>query len=51
MSMIVDIYKLVEIILDLMTNAEYYQANDLIKTKLDELDARIKIIEQQVKGK
>jgi len=51
MSMIVDIYKLVEIIFDLMTNAEYYKANDLIKIKLDDLDARIKIIEQQVKGK
>jgi len=47
--MIVDALKLAEIIIDILSNAEYYQANDLLKSRLDELEAHVIKIEAQLR--
>jgi len=47
--MIVDILKIVQILLDLNSNWDYYSRNDQLNIILDHLEKRISIIEQQIK--
>lgn len=48
--MILDIFKLAEIILDLCKNAEYYTNENLIHDKLNEIEHKLDLIDAQMKG-